>query len=131
MMTAPFRAVAPRGALGPYSAATVAAGLVFVSGQGSLDNGVPVEGTTREQTELGLQNLKRVLAEVDCTLTDVVQVRVFLLDIADYADMNAVYEQHFTPPYPARTALAVRDIPAGLRIEIECVAVAPQRSAAE
>lgn len=123
-MTVPFEAVAPEGALGPYSAATIAGGFVFVSGQGSLSNGVVVEGTAREQTELALQNLRRVLARVNCTLADVVHVRVFLLDMADFPSMNSVYEQHFAAPYPARAAVAVRDIPAGLKVEIECVAVA-------
>ncbi len=111
-------------AIGPYSQAINEGGLVFVSGQIPIDpaTGAFVEGGITEQTTQSLTNLRNILAEAGTDLSHVIKTTVFLADIADFAAMNAVYAQFFTAPYPARSAVAVKDLPKGALVEIECIA---------
>ncbi|MCQ2134428.1 MAG: RidA family protein [Bacteroidales bacterium] len=111
-------------AIGPYSQAINEGGLVFVSGQIPIDpaTGAFVEGGITEQTTQSLTNLRNILAEAGTDLSHVMKTTVFLADIADFAAMNAVYAQFFTAPYPARSAVAVKDLPKGALVEIECIA---------
>ena len=111
-------------AIGPYSQATNEGGLVFVSGQIPIDpaTGAFVEGGITEQTTQSLTNLSNILAEAGTDLSHVMKTTVFLADIADFAAMNAVYAKFFTAPYPARSAVAVKDLPKGALVEIECIA---------
>ena len=98
--------------------------LVYTSGQIPIDpaTGVFVEGGIKEQTRQSLTNIKAILEEAGLTLSNVVKTTVFLADMNDFADMNAVYAEFFTKPYPARSAVAVKTLPKGALVEIEVVA---------
>ncbi len=111
-------------ALGPYSQAIKAGGFVFCSGQVPIDpaTGSFVDGGIKEQTRQSLTNARNVLQAAGLDLADVVKTTVFLADMDDFADMNGVYEEFFTPPYPARSAVAVKKLPKGALVEIECIA---------
>ncbi len=110
-------------ALGPYSQAIVTGDLVFLSGQlginrekGGLEEGVEA------QTRQAFKNIQAVLAEAELNLNHVVKVTVLLKDIEDFAKVNAIYAEHFEQPYPARSAFAVKDLPASALVEIEVIA---------
>ncbi|GHT53564.1 reactive intermediate/imine deaminase [Bacteroidia bacterium] len=111
-------------AIGPYSQAIKTGNLVFCSGQLGLDpaTGTFVPGGVVEQTEQAFKNIKAVLAEAGLTLANVVKTTVFLADIADFAAMNEVYGKHFSEPFPARSAVAVKTLPKNGLVEIEVIA---------
>ena len=111
-------------AIGPYSQAIQVGNLVYTSGQIPIDpaTGVFGEGGIKEQTRQSLTNIKTILEEAGLTLSNVVKTTVFLADMNDFADMNAVYAEFFTKPYPARSAVAVKTLPKGALVEIEVVA---------
>jgi 2-iminobutanoate/2-iminopropanoate deaminase len=112
-------------AIGPYSQAIDSgAGLVFVSGQLPIDpaTGAFPEGGVAEQTRQSLLNARAILQEAGVDLCNVVKTTVLLADIADFAAMNAVYAEFFAAPFPARSAFAVKDLPKGALVEIECIA---------
>lgn len=112
-------------AIGPYSQGTqTEGGMVFVSGQLPINpaTGEFAEGGIKEQTRQSLTNISNILAEAGMTLQNVVKTTVLLADIADFAEMNEVYGEMFTAPFPARSAFAVKDLPKNARIEIECIA---------
>ena len=100
-------------------------GTVYVSGQLPVDpaTGEFVPGGIKELTHRSLTNLTNVLAEAGLTLDNVVKTTVFLADIEDFAAMNEVYASFFKAPFPARSAMAVKTLPKGARVEIECIAV--------
>lgn len=111
-------------AIGPYSQAIDSgAGLVFVSGQLPIDpaTGNLVDGI-QEQTKQSILNAKAILEEAGLGLDRVVKTTVFLADMADFAAMNEVYSSYFTAPFPARSAVAVKTLPKGALVEIECIA---------
>lgn len=112
-------------AIGPYSQAVEANGMVFVSGQLPVDpaTGEFVPGGIKELTERSLTNIKNILAEEGLTMQHIVKTTVFLADINDFAEMNEVYATFFEGVAPARSAMAVKDLPKGARVEIECIAV--------
>ena len=114
-------------AIGPYSHAIDTGDLVFLSGQTPLDpqTGRLVTGGIGEQARQCLDNLRAVLQASGLDLDDVVKCTVFLTDMADFSDMNAVYAEYFAEPYPARTTIAVAGLPLGAHIEIELVAQRP------
>jgi 2-iminobutanoate/2-iminopropanoate deaminase len=112
-------------AIGPYSQAIDSgAGLVFVSGQLPIDpaTGAFAEGGVSEQTRQSLTNAKAILEEAGLGLQNVVKTTVFLADMGDFAAMNEVYSQFFAAPFPARSAVAVKTLPKGALVEIECIA---------
>ena len=112
-------------AIGPYSQAIDSgAGIVFVSGQLPIDpaTGAFPEGGVQEQTRQSLTNAKAILEAAGLGLQQVVKTTVFLADMADFAAMNEVYAQFFTAPFPARSAVAVKTLPKGALVEIECIA---------
>ena len=112
-------------AIGPYSQAIDSgAGLVFVSGQLPIDpaTGAFPEGSIQEQTRQSLTNAGAILAAAGLSLQQVVKTTVFLADMADFAAMNEVYAQFFSAPFPARSAVAVKTLPKGALVEIECIA---------
>ena len=111
-------------AIGPYSQAIQVGNLVYTSGQIPIDpaTGVFVEEGIREQTRQSLLNVKAILEEAGLTMSDVVKTTVFMADMNDFADMNAVYAEFFAEPYPARSAVAVKMLPKGALVEIEVVA---------
>ena len=112
-------------AIGPYSQAIDSgAGLVFVSGQLPINpaTGAFPEGGVREQTRQSLTNAKAILEASGLGLQNVVKTTVFLADMGDFAAMNEVYAQFFAAPFPARSAVAVKTLPKGALVEIECIA---------
>lgn len=112
-------------AIGPYSQAVDGGcGLVFVSGQLPIDplTGAFPEGGVKEQTRQSLLNASAILAEAGLALSDVVKTTVFLADMGDFAAMNEVYSSFFSSPFPARSAVAVKTLPKGALVEIECIA---------
>lgn len=116
--------VAAPGAIGPYSQAIEANGLVFVSGQIPLDpaTGAFVPGGVEAQAEQSLKNLKAVLEAAGCSLADVVKTTVFLTTMGDFAAVNEVYARFFTAECPARSAVQVGALPKGALVEIEAIA---------
>lgn len=112
-------------AIGPYSQAIEVNGTVFCSGQIPIDpaTGNFVEGGIQEQTRQVLTNASQVLAAAGTDLSHVVKTTVFLSDMANFVAMNEVYAQFFSQPFPARSAVAVKDLPKGALVEIEVLAV--------
>ncbi len=112
-------------AIGPYSQSIDSgAGLIFVSGQLPIDpaTGAFPEGGVKEQTRQSLTNARAILEMAGLGLENVVKTTVFLADMGDFAAMNEVYAQFFSAPYPARSAVAVKTLPKGALVEIECIA---------
>ncbi|HET7031339.1 MAG TPA: RidA family protein [Candidatus Limnocylindrales bacterium] len=117
------------GAVGPYSQGIVGGGLVFCAGQIGLDpaTGSVVEGGVEAQAERALRNLAAVLDAAGCSFGDVVKTTVFLADIEDFAVVNAVYGRFMPDPPPARSTFAVAALPKDALVEIEAIALAPER----
>lgn len=115
-------------AIGPYSQAIEVNGFVFASGQIPIDSatGEFVEGGIQEQTRQALTNASNILKQAGTDLGHVVKTTVFLSSITDFAAMNEIYAQFFTEPYPARSAVAVKDLPKGALVEVEVLAVKPE-----
>ena len=111
-------------AIGPYSQAIQVGNLVYTSGQIPIDpaTGNFVEGGIKEQTRQSLTNVRAILEEAGLTMANVVKTTVFMADMNDFADMNAVYAEFFAEPSPARSAVAVKTLPKGALVEIEVVA---------
>lgn len=111
-------------AIGPYSQAIRVGNLIYTSGQIPINpaTGSFVEGGIKEQTRQSLTNIKAILEEAGLTMAHVVKTTVFMADMNDFADMNAVYAEFFAEPYPARSAVAVKTLPKGALVEIEVVA---------
>ena len=112
-------------AIGPYSQAVDSgAGLVFLSGQLPIDpaTGSFPDGGVKEQTRQSLLNVQAILDAAGLSLANVVKTTVFLADMGDFAAMNEVYAQFFSEPFPARSAVAVKALPKGALVEIECIA---------
>lgn len=112
------------GAIGPYSQAIDTGSFVFISGQ------IPVNPATGEipegieaQATQSMANIKAILAEAGLTMDNVVKTTVFLADMSLFADMNKVYAENFTAPFPARSAVAVKELPKQVLVEIEVIAV--------
>jgi 2-iminobutanoate/2-iminopropanoate deaminase len=111
-------------ALGPYSQAIVAGEYIFCAGQGAIDPGTGEvrAGSVEEETERTLRNVGAVLDAAGASFADVVKTTVFLTDMDDFAAMNGVYGGFFPDPPPARSTVAVKALPKGIRVEIEVVA---------
>lgn len=113
-------------AIGPYSQAIVAGGLVFASGQIALDpaTGRLVSGSIADETRRVLDNLGAVLTAAGTGFERVVKTTVYLADMNDFAAMNEVYGTYFPAPAPARATVQAAALPKGVRVEIDCIAVA-------
>jgi len=116
------------GAIGPYSQAIVAGSLIFCSGQVAMDvaTGQLVEGDVSAQTHRVLQNLQAVLASAGTSLANVVKTTVFLSRMSDFQAMNEVYATYFggsSEAKPARSTIAVAELPRKALVEIECIAL--------
>lgn len=120
----PRRAISEGIKWGPYSTAVVAGGFCYVSGQSSIDpvSNKPVGGGIKNETRQTLDNLQRVLEVAGYAMTDVVKCNVYLRDHDDWDAMNEVYTTYFPTDPPARAAVEVGKMAAGLNIEIDCVA---------
>lgn len=110
--------------VGPYSHAVESGEFVFLSGQTPVDpaTGEMIEGDIAAQTKQCFQNLFSVLECAGLTSDDVVKVNVFLTNMSYFQEMNSVYAEHFSSPYPARSTVAVLALPLGASIEIELIA---------
>jgi 2-iminobutanoate/2-iminopropanoate deaminase len=121
------RAVSTTGApaaIGPYSQGIVTDGLLFTAGQAALDpaTGQLVKGGIEAETERTMANLTSVLDAAGCVWDDVVKTTIFLVDMADFPAVNAIYGRFMSDPPPARSTVAVTALPKGARVEIEAVA---------
>ena len=112
-------------AVGPYSQAVMANNMFFASGQLGLDpaTGQMVYGGIKEQAQQVLKNITALLTVAELTIQNVVQVQIFLADMADFAQVNEVYKTFFSEPYPARSTFQVAALPLGARVEIQVVAM--------
>ncbi|MBR3295809.1 MAG: RidA family protein [Clostridia bacterium] len=117
-----YTAKAPA-AIGPYSQAKIAGGILYTSGQIPIDpaDGHLVEGTIEEQTEQVIANLAAVLEEAGTSFENVIKTTCFLADMGDFGAFNAVYERYFTGK-PARSCVAVKTLPRNVKVEIELIA---------
>ena len=110
-------------AIGPYSQAISTGNLLFISGQIPVN---PADGTIPEgikaQTAQSIANIKAILAEAGMTFDNVVKTTVFLSDMNNFVPMHEVYAENFTAPFPARSAVAVKDLPKQVLVEIETIA---------
>ena len=121
------RAISTTGApaaIGPYSQAIASDGLLFAAGQAALDpaTGALVEGGIEPEAERVMANLTAVLDAAGCAWGDVVKTTVFLIDMADFAAVNAIYGRFVSDQPPARSTVAVAALPKGARVEIEAIA---------
>lgn len=112
-------------AIGSYSQAIEVNGFVFASGQIPInpETGAMVEADIKAQTRQALTNANEVMKAAGIDLTHVVKTTVFLSDMANFAAMNEVYSTFFKEPFPARSAVAVKELPKGALVEVECIAV--------
>ena len=124
-MKQPVQTTLAPAAIGPYSQAIQAGDTVYVSGPLPIDpaTGQFAEGDIRDLTRQSLLNVQRILESVGLSMAHVVKTTVFLADMNDFAGMNEVYAEFFAAPFPARSAVAVKTLPKGASVEIECVAV--------
>jgi 2-iminobutanoate/2-iminopropanoate deaminase len=113
-------------AIGPYSQAIRAGGLVFVSGQIPLDptSGIVAGETIEAQTERVLKSIQAILETAGSSMANVAKTTVYLKDLTEFPKMNEVYARFFPPPAPARATVEVANLPKGVKIEIDAVAVA-------
>ena len=113
-------------AVGPYSQAIRAGEFIFTAGVGGVDPATRtlVEGGAAAETEQAIANLEAVLEASGSSLDRVVRVGLFLTSMDDFQAVNEVYRRHFRKPFPARTTVGVQELPAGLHVEIDCVALA-------
>ena len=110
-------------AIGPYSQAIKCGNMLFISGQIPVN---PADGTIPEgitaQTEQVIRNIKAILKEAGVSIDNVVKTTCFLSDMSHFVPMNEVYAREFTAPFPARSAVAVRELPKQVLVEIETIA---------
>ena len=112
-------------AIGPYSQAIKTGNMLYTAGQIALDpaSGNLVSGGIQAQTEQVLENLRGVLSAAGSSFEAVVKTTVFLKSMSDFAAMNEVYGRYFSGSAPARSTIAVADLPRGALVEIECIAL--------
>jgi len=110
-------------AIGPYSQAIQCGNMLYISGQIPVN---PADGTIPEgitaQTEQVIRNIKAILKEAGASIDNVVKTTCFLADMSHFVPMNEVYAREFTAPFPARSAVAVRELPKQVLVEIETIA---------
>ena len=111
-------------AVGPYSQAVEAGGMVFVSGQIPIDpkTGNPVQGDIKEQVKLVLENTRVILAAAGCTLSNIVKSTIYLKNMADFAAVNEVYGGYFPTDPPARATVEVSRLPKDAAVEMDFIA---------
>ena len=111
--------------LGPYTPIVRAGDFIYVSGQGGLVDGVKVDGGLVAETEQTMKNIETLLASVGASMSDVVKTTCFLTDMEDYTRFNEAYVAAFGNHRPARSCVAVAELPAGCVVEVETVADKP------
>jgi 2-iminobutanoate/2-iminopropanoate deaminase len=107
----------------PFSNGIVVGNMLFVAGQEGLENGKPRDGGIGPQTDLALQNIKKIVEGAGFSMKDVVSVTVFLADVNDFPEMNKVYKTYFPDPKPARATVQVADLVLHAKVEISAIAV--------
>jgi 2-iminobutanoate/2-iminopropanoate deaminase len=108
----------------PLSSAWEVNGVVFISGQIHADKEWKlIDGTILERFSVAMDNVKNILVAANLTISDIIQVRLYLTDLAELPALNEAYKKYFNHPFPARTALGVAKLPLGASLEIEVVAV--------
>ena len=107
--------------IGPFSQGIKDSDTIHVSGQGPIDpdSGEIIDGDIRDETDRTIRNVAAVLDAAGASLDDVRKTTVYVRDMADYDDINDVYAEQFSPPYPARSAVEVSDLPVDIGVEIE------------
>ena len=112
-------------AIGPYSQAVEIDGTLYISGQVPINSatGKVVEGGITEQTQQVMKNIEAILTEAGYQFTDVVKSTCLLSDMSNFAGMNEVYGSYYTENPPARAAFAVKELPLGVLVEIETIAI--------
>jgi reactive intermediate/imine deaminase len=125
MPRTPIQTDAAPAAIGPYSQATRAGQMVFLSGQIPLDpaTGALVEGDIGAQARRAFENLKAVCAAAGGSLHDIVRVGLYLTDLSQFAAVNAVMGEYFAQPYPARSTIEVSALPKGAAFEVDAIMV--------
>lgn len=115
-------------AVGPYSPGVIANGFLFVSGQIPLNpsTGELVTDSFESQVKQVLENLKSVVEAGGANLNDVVKVTIFVTDISCFGQLNEIYETYFNESKPARATVEVSNLPKGVNVEMDAVAVIPQ-----
>ena len=112
------------GAIGPYSQAVISNGLIFVSGQIALNpiSGEVVSVSLVAQTRRVLDNLKAIIEAAGSTMDKVLKTTIYMTDLSGFGELNEVYGEYFSEPYPARATVEVSSLPKGVLVEIDCVA---------
>ena len=112
-------------AVGPYSQAVETNGMLFISGQIPIDpaTGKIIEGGIEEQTEMVMKNISAILNEAGYTFSQVIKSTCLLSDMANFKAMNEIYGSYYKKEQPARAAFAVKELPLGVMVEIETIAV--------
>jgi 2-iminobutanoate/2-iminopropanoate deaminase len=111
-------------AIGPYSQAVKAGGMIFCSGQIPIDplTGQVVSGSAAEQARRVMENLKAVVEAGGYSMSDIVKTTIYLTDLSAFAEVNRIYESFFVAPYPARATVQVAALPRGVAVEIDAIA---------
>ncbi|MFC1533675.1 RidA family protein [Thermodesulfobacteriota bacterium] len=109
---------------GPYSQAVIHNGLIYLSGQGPVDpeTNKVILGTIEEETRLALENIRIILDEAGSSLTNVLKVNVYLLQMKEYGRFNEIYKKYFQTDLPARSCIQAGKLPFGIRVEIDVIA---------
>ena len=109
---------------GPYSQAIIHNGLIYLSGQGPIDpqTNQVVHGTIEQETELSMENIRIILEESGSSLSKVLQINAYLLNIREYGRFNEVYKRYFPKEPPARTCIQAARLPFDIRVEISAIA---------
>ena len=110
-------------AIGPYSQAVKAGGLMFISGQIPLnpETGDLVSGSIEDEANQVLQNIKSICEAAGHGMKDIVKITIFLTDLGNFATVNEVMKKHFSEPYPARATVEISGLPLGVNVEIEAI----------
>lgn len=121
----PIQSAAAPAAIGPYSQATRAGDMVFLSGQIPLDpnSGLLVAGDITEQARQAFANLRAVCQAAGGSFDDIVRVGLYLTDLSEFAAVNAVMQDVFAAPYPARSTIEVSALPRGAKFEVDAIMV--------
>lgn len=121
----PIQSSAAPAAIGPYSQATRVGDMVFLSGQIPLDpnSGLIVEGDITEQARQAFANLRAVCQAAGGSFDDIVRVGLYLTDLSEFAAINAVMQDVFSAPYPARSTIEVSALPRGAKFEVDAIMV--------
>jgi 2-iminobutanoate/2-iminopropanoate deaminase len=110
---------------GPYSHIVEAGGFIFLSGIDPMDiqKGLICTDDIEKATEIVMENMKKSLESVGSSLEKVVKVTIFMRDMADFAKLNGVYARYFTGEFPARTCVAVKEVPGNFQLKLEAIAI--------